>query len=721
MTVLLFAGQSAMDRGVEALRSGDYATAERELQQAVQEAPASARALALLGHTYSMEGKTRLAEEPLKKACSLNPGERDACYSLGVLYYELNRYEDSFRALETALRHNATEPARVHDGLALALEAMGNPDAAEVHYRLAVESEYRQGWIDYGMFLFRHGRAQEGLPYLRKAGAKDEIKRVLKALGNISGAATAPTAASGPIEFRAEQLGMVVRNGATGAKHQIETMLAGVAVFDFDNDGWPDIFVANGAAIPSLTKSDPSFHNRLFRNNHDGAFTNVTEKAGVAGYGYSMGVAAADYDNDGWTDLFVTGVRQNILYHNRGDGTFEDVTSRAGLAGNGGWSVAAGWFDYDSDGLLDLFVVRYVIWNPATEPYCGLLKPGYRVYCHPQYYEALPNALYHNEGAGRFRDVSRESGIGAHAGKGMGVAFGDCDADGLVDVFVANDTVPNFLFHNEGKGRFREIALPAGVAYHPEGNATSSMGAEFRDFDNDGRDDLFVTELTNERFALFRNVGACSFADATGSSRIAATSLPWSGWSAGMVDLNNDTLKDLFVAAGHVNDNTELTSSRASRQPNLVFVNRGGGVFDLKLLPGKALHRGAAFADFDRDGRMDVVITRLNESPLVLLNVTSPSGHWTILRLIGTRSNRDGIGARIHLESPSGSQWNRVTTSVGYAGSSDRTVHFGLGKDERITTITIEWPSGERQVLHDLPADTRLEVKEPPPQKREQK
>jgi hypothetical protein len=505
---------------------------------------------------------------------------------------------------------------------------------------------------------------------------------------------------------------MVVKNGASGEQHQIETMLAGVAVLDYDNDGWPDIFVANGGSIPSLQKTDSTHRNRLFRNNQDGTFTDVTAKAGVAGDEYAMGVAAADYDNDGSVDLFVTGVRSNTLFRNRGDGTFEDVTRRAGVASDGRWSVAAGWFDYDNDGLLDLFLVRYVAWDPKIEPYCGEFKPGYRTYCHPKYYEPLPNALYHNVGGGRFRDVSSESGIAAHRGKGMGVALGDYDGDGKLDIFVANDTMPNFLFRNRGNGTFIETGLAAGVAYNPDGGASSSMGVDFRDYDNDGREDLFVTVLTNERFLLFRNIGGGQFADTSGSSRIASSSLPWTGWSAGMFDLNNDGLKDLFSANGNVNDNAERISSRKSRQSNVVFLNRGDGVFDAQTLEGEALHRGSAFGDFDRDGLVDVAVTRLNEAPLVLYNRTRAAGHWIGLRLIGTRSNRDGIGARIRLTTTRGEQWNRITTSVGYAGSSDRVMHFGLGEATKVTSLEIEWPSGIQQILRDIRADQYLAIEE---------
>lgn len=704
-------GQSAFERGAEALRRQDLATAESALRQAVREQPGNARAQKLLGMVYSDQKRFGLAEAPLRQACTLDPREENACYYLGRLEYTLDRYPDSRRAFETALRYGAGDRGRLLDGLALTLEAVGDTGAAEADYKAASETGYRQALIDYGMFLFHQGRGRESLPYLKKANANAELERVTRALKNAPAGVTAHPAAR-PVEFAARPLPMVVKNGASGDKHQVETMLAGVAVFDYDNDGWPDIFVANGASLPSLRKTNTSFHNRLFHNNRDGTFSDVTDHAGVSGSGYSMGVAAADFDNDGWVDLFVTGVRTNTLYHNRGDGTFEDVTGRAGLVSDGRWSIAAGWFDYDNDGLLDLFLVRYCVWDPEREPYCGDRKPGYRTYCHPKYYEALPNALYHNEGNGRFRDVSRESGIGAHLGKGMGVVFGDYDGDGRLDIFVANDGMPNFLFHNEGNGKFTETALAAGVAYNPDGGTNSWMGADFRDYDNDGREDLFLTTLTNERFSLWRNIGGGAFADMTALSGMAASSLPWSGWSTGAMDFNNDGYKDFFVAGGNVTDNAELTSARQSRQPNLIFLNRGGGKFNLQLLPGDAFHRGAAFGDFDRDGRMDAVVTRLNEAPLVLRNVTGATGHWLVLRLEGRRSNRDGIGARVHIVAPSGEQWNRVTTSVGYAGSSDRTVHFGLGPDARVTAVEIEWPSGLRQTLRDVAADRYLTIEE---------
>jgi len=294
----------------------------------------------------------------------------------------------------------------------------------------------------------------------------------------------------------------------------------------------------------------------------------------------------------------------------------------------------------------------------------------------------------------------------------MGVAFGDFDNDGRLDIFVANDTVPNFLFHNEGHGKFREMAVPAGVANDADGKALSSMGVDFRDYDNDGLDDLFITALSNETFPLFRNLGNEQWADMTYPSGIGGPSAPWTGWSAGMFDFNNDGWKDIFVAGGHVMDNAERSSGRKSRQPNIVFTNQGSGHFRASLLDGEALHRGAAFGDFDRDGRVDVVVTRLNQQPLVLHN-TSPAGNWISFRLIGHKSNRDGIGARLHLTAPSGQQWNMVTTSVGYGCSSDRMVHFGLGQDTRGISLEIHWPSGVSQRLQDLPANRLRIVDEP--------
>jgi hypothetical protein len=517
----------------------------------------------------------------------------------------------------------------------------------------------------------------------------------------------------------------VLRNSATPEKHQIETMVSGVAVFDYDNDGKPDIYFVNGAQQPKLEKTDPSYYNRLFRNQGNWVFKDVTHQAGVKGEGFATGVATGDFDNDGFVDIFIAGVNRNMLYRNHGDGSFEDVTERAGLGNQGAarkkpWSISAGWFDYDNDGRLDLFVVNYVVWDPDKEPFCGDPVRGNRGYCHPKYYQGLANNLYHNNGDGTFTDVSESSGIAAHVGKGMSVNFADYDQDGSMDVFVTNDTTPNFLFHNEGAGRFREVALKAGVALNEDGRAVSSMGADFRDLDNDGREDVFVAALATETFPLFRNLGKGIFADITYPSGMGRFTVAFSGWSNGIFDLNNDGLKDLFIACGDVNDNAELFSSRKSRQRSMILLNRGNRTFaDASQQAGAdfnklGLHRGAAFGDFDGDGRVDMVVSRIGEPAELFRNTSTVKNHWLALRLTGRRSTRDAIGARLRIVGASGrEQWNHVTTSVGYGCASERTVFFGLGEDALASLVEVFWPSGAHQVLREVATDRYLTLEEP--------
>ena len=514
----------------------------------------------------------------------------------------------------------------------------------------------------------------------------------------------------------------VLRNSASPERRQIEPMVSGVAIFDYNNDGKPDIYFVNGARQPQLDKPDPSYYNRLYRNNGDGTFTDVTLTAGVRGDGFATGVAAADYDNDGWEDLFVAGVNRNILYRNRGDGTFEDVTARAGLAQPGGaqkpWSVSGGWFDYDNDGLLDLFVVNYCAWDPEKEHTCTIGKV--RTYCHPKYYDGLPNNLYHNNGDGTFTDVSASSGIAAHIGKGMGLSFLDFDGDGRLDVFVANDTMPNFLFRNAGDGKFVETALEAGVALNNDGRAVSSMGVDARDLDNDGREDLFVTANEGETFPVFRNLGKGLFADITYVSGVGRQTRASTGWSAGIFDFNNDGAKDLFAACGSIDDNVEEFSHRSSRQPNLLLANLSGARFeDVSARAGRdfqqpAWNRGAAFGDLDGDGRIDVVVSRIGERAAVFRNTSTTRNHYLAMRLRGRRSNRDGIGATVTVTGASGRrQWNRVTTAVGYGSSSDRTVFFGMAQDTLAASIEVVWPSGTRQIERNVKCDRYLLLDEP--------
>ena len=541
--------------------------------------------------------------------------------------------------------------------------------------------------------------------------------------GNVAlGRATADADA----EFYFENIGLksgvnsIVNNSATASKHQIETMLGGVAVFDYNNDGLLDIFVANGAKLPGMDKSDPTYWNRLYRNNGDGTFTDVTKAAGVQGKGYSMGVAVADYDNDGWADIYVTGVDYNQLLHNNRDGTFTDVTERAGVTGTipkygKPWSTAAGWFDYDNDGRLDLLVVNYVRWSLDSEPECRV--GNVRAYCSPDSYEGTPSILYHNNGDGTFTDVSEISGIGKYVGKGMGVAFADYDNDGWPDIFISNDTYRNFLFHNERNGTFRETAVISGVAYNEYGKSIAGMGVDFRDLDNDGRPDIFEVGMIGDTFPVFHNTRK-DFDDITTLSGMSKASISSTAWSAGVFDFDNDGFKDLFAARADILDNSDVLYNRPAELTNSIYKNIGGRKFiDVSSRSGPGLqiaaaHRGAAFGDLNNDGKVDIVVTCLNDRPEILINHSRDHNHWLLIDLEGTKSNRDGLGARIKVEANGVTQYNHATTSVGYGSSSDRRVHFGLGAATRVQKIEILWPSGIQQTILNVSADQILKVRE---------
>jgi len=540
----------------------------------------------------------------------------------------------------------------------------------------------------------------------------------------------AACASSEKTEIRFEEiaqksgLNFTTANSPTPNKNQIETMVAGVALLDYDGDGYLDIYLVNGAAIPSLTKDSPAYSNRLFHNNRDGTFTDVTEKAGVAGAGYGMGVAVGDFDNDGWPDLYVANVTDNQLFHNNGNGTFTDVAKKAGvegarLDGKKMWSSGAGWFDYNNDGLLDLFVVNYCRWEVNKDPYCTV-GGGARGYCHPNYYRPTHNTLYRNNGDGTFTDVSEETGIAGLPGKGMSVTFADYDGDGFLDAFVANDTTRNFLFHNLGGQRFEEVGEAAGVAYGASGAALSGMGADFRDVNNDGLPDIWHTSVEFETFPFYGNLGHGEFADLTVSSGVGRSTSQMSGWGNGIFDFDNDGWKDLFVARSNVLDNiSALVPERRYAEPNSIFRNLGTGKFvDVSSTAGidfqkEGAHRGVAFGDLDNDGRIDAVVSVLGGAVKLLHNASTGGQHWVLLNLVGTKSNRMAIGAQIHLVAADGSsQWNEVTTAVGYASSSDNRVHFGLGANPKIKQLEIQWPSGIKQTLRDVDVDRVVTIKE---------
>ncbi len=498
----------------------------------------------------------------------------------------------------------------------------------------------------------------------------------------------------------------------SGSKYFVDSAPGGLAVFDYNGDRRPDIFFTNGAATPSLEKTSDLYSNRLYRNDGNLRFSDVTDAAGVRGVGYAMGAAAGDYDNDGDIDLFVAGVRQNQLLRNRGDGRFDDVTRQSGIT-SGEWGVAGGWFDYDNDGRLDLLVVNYVQWSVEANRSCGDEARGVQIFCDPRVFKGLPNRLYRNKGDGTFEDVSAKSGLLAHVGKGMSAAFADFNHDRRLDIFVTNDTVPNFLFKNNGDGTFVEDALMAGVSVTNSGRPISSMGTDAQDYDNDGWPDVHFTALTGETFPLFRNDGHGAFIEETQSSGLGRLTVKLSGWCSILADMDNDGWKDILTANSHVNARIGDFQSIAFKQTNSLFLNDGRGHFDdvsnaSGLGNAVAAHRGCGVADFDGDGRVDVVVLTLGTPVELWQNVSATTNHWLIIRLVGTKSNRDGIGAIVRV----GNQVRTMTTAMGYASSSHAGLPFGLGSSSGSTRVEVEWPSGAKQVIEDVQADRVVEIVE---------
>jgi hypothetical protein len=533
------------------------------------------------------------------------------------------------------------------------------------------------------------------------------------------------TQPSAPIRFELKSLPFHLENDETPARNAPESMAGGVAVFDYNGDGKPDIFFTNGADVATLKKSSPKYSNRLFRNNGDGTFTDVTVQAGVAGSGFDIGVAVGDYDNDGCPDLFVAGVHGNTLYHNNCDGTFTDVTKKAGLDKSIDpefgplWSEAAAWVDVNNDGLLDLFVVNYLQWSYSDKPLCGGGEGAIADYCHPRYYKGQPNQLFLNQGDGTFKDVSKEWGIRDHVGKGMGVGVADYDLDGKPDLFVTNDAEYNFLFHNLGN-KFEEVAFQANVALAEDSAFISGMGLDFRDYNNDGYPDIAYVALTTQTFPVYLNSGKGDFVEVTTPSGMRAQSMNMSGFGAAFYDFDNDGWKDLFVTRGHVV--WHVPAGFSVNEPNTVFRNLGSSgkwqalTAEASLTKGPdGRHRGCAFGDFNGDGRIDAVATGLGMDAELWMNRSPNANHWLDIALRGIKSNRDGIGARIKVVTKTGTQYNHQTSSVCYASSSLGPVHFGLGAESKAASVEITWPSGIVQTLENVDADRILKVTEPIP------
>jgi len=508
-------------------------------------------------------------------------------------------------------------------------------------------------------------------------------------------------------------------NAASPEKYLIETMGSGCGWIDYDQNGLLDLYLVNGAATRQYTPKQ-ALRSALYRNNGDGTFTDVTLSAGVGAEGlFGMGVAVGDYDNDGLPDLLVLGYGRCILYHNNGNGTFTEVTARAGVENAGRWASSAAWFDYDNDGKLDLVIANYVDWSPERNFYCGDRGPGMRSYCHPDDFHGEPPTLYHNNGDGTFTDVSKSSGVGLKGGNGLGVVTFDYDNDGWQDIFIANDHMPNFLFHNNRDGSFREVGYVAGVAVSADGQFEAGMGADAADTTGSGRLDLIVGHLDMQLARVYQNLADHTFEDATLRSKLSYATYHISTFGARFMDYDNDGARDLFLANGHVLDNIELYHADTKyAEPKLMFRNTGRGVFenvsdglgpDFQL---PRVSRGAAIGDFDNDGDLDILINNCGQPPQLLRNDGGNTNHWLEIFLIGTKSNRDGVGARVTVVAGDLTLYDQRKGGMSYQSAQDPRLHFGLGQRATVDRIEINWPSGTVTKLTNVPCDQIIAIKE---------
>ncbi len=505
-------------------------------------------------------------------------------------------------------------------------------------------------------------------------------------------------------------------DGSSGKHYIVETVTAGLALFDYNNDGWIDIYFLNGAPLPG-TRTTSVPRNALYRNDGNWHFTDVTDQAGVGDTGYGLGVAAADYDNDGHIDLYVNNFGPNVLYRNNGDGTFTDVTEQAGVAAGNTVGAGAAFFDMEGDGDLDLYVANYVDFN--YENHVVHHQKGFTEYVGPRSYNPVPDVLYRNNGDGTFTDVSRQSGIAEHAGTGMGMVCADFDRDGDTDIFVLNDVSGNFFFVNDGEGHFHEEGLGTGTAYNMYGDELGSMGVDCADYDNDGWLDFFMTSYQVELPVLYRNLGNGSFEDVTLESGAGDGSFPYVNWGVGMIDFDNDGDRDLFIACGHLQDQIDLyDNSTAYAVRNILLMNTGDARFvNVSDRAGDGLapvhsSRGAAFDDLDNDGRVDAVILNSRQPPTVLRNVSPGKNHWIQIRLRGTKTNRSAVGAQVKVVAGNLVQLDEVHSGRSYQSHFGLRLHFGLGNHDRIDRIEVRWPGGGTEQITGVPVDRRVLIVE---------
>ena len=558
---------------------------------------------------------------------------------------------------------------------------------------------------------------------LKRITRRELIKYLGSAAAATSSVQSGWSASQSAVQFRdiARSAGITFThdNAATSEKFLIETMGSGCGWIDYDQDGLLDLYLVNSAATQVYKPPHP-LRSALYHNNGDGTFTDITGRAGVGAEGlFGMGVAVGNYDNDGFPDLFVLGYGRCILYHNNGDGTFTDVTLHARVENAGRWASSAAWFDYDNDGRLDLVIANYVDWSPERNFYCGDRGPGLRSYCHPDDFNGQPPTLYHNNGDGTFADVSKSSGLGLKAGNGLGVVTFDYDNDGWQDIFIANDHMPNFLFHNNRNGTFTEIGYLAGVAVSADGQFEAGMGTDAADMTGSGRMDLIVTHLDMQLARFYQNLGNGSFDDATLRSKLSYATFHMSGFGTRFFDYDNDGHRDLFMANGHVLDNIQHYHSEvAYAEPKLMFHNNGRGVFENVsdqmgpdfLLP--RVSRGAAIGDFDNDGHLDILVSNNGQVPQLLRNDGHNANHWLEILLIGTKSNRDGVGSRVKLSAGDLVLYDQRKGGMSYQSAQDPRLHFGLGQHTKVDSIEIVWPSGDVTKLRNINADQIIAIKE---------
>ena len=532
---------------------------------------------------------------------------------------------------------------------------------------------------------------------------------------------SSPTVAQRQITFEnvaaAAGIAFTHTNGASPDKYLAETMGSGAVLLDYDNDGLLDLFLVDGGSVADATVNASARH-RLYRNVGKGAFKDVTETSGIRHREYGMGACAGDVDNDGRVDLYITNYGQNELYRNSGNGTFTDVTRSANV-GASGWSTSCAFFDMDVDGDLDLFVTNYLDAPKSNNRFCGDPQRRIRVYCHPLVYPSVPNVLYRNDGKGTFTDVTSAAGLSKYLGNGLGVAVGDYDDDGRPDVFVANDSVPNFLFRNEGGGRFSEVGLLSGVAVARDGKPRAGMGTEFADFDGDGKLDLVVTNHEFESTSLFRNDGRGAFVDVTLDAGISAPTLPFVGFGVAFLDADNDADLDLSVVNGHVIDNTAMFRAGSTHaQRKLLFQNTNGRRFaEVGRQSGTGFARDGVgrtllTGDLDNDGDIDVVVTNNGGATEVLRNGGGMGRNSIQIRVVGSRSNRDGLGARVTLTAGGRTQVREVKSGSSYLGQNDVRVHAGLGEATRVDRIDVRWPTGSTETIRDVSANQIVTITE---------